>query len=93
MCFLQHTYSLVFCFTDEEGSYSTNGRTFGSQHNPQFRIFAFKCLRKMAKNDYYFIITVRLSLSRDQLVTQWMVLVDFDIRFFSKICLEYPSFA
>jgi len=33
-----------FCFTDEEGSYLTNGGTLGSQQNLQFRIFSFNLL-------------------------------------------------
>jgi hypothetical protein len=84
LCFLQHTYSLVFCFTDEKGSYSTNSGTLGSQHNPRFRIFAFKCFRKIAKNDRYFVITVLLSVCLsagiNSSLSGWL-LVDFDIWF------------
>jgi hypothetical protein len=49
VCFLQHSNRLIFCFTDEEGSYLTNSGTLGSRHNRRSRIFAFKCFRKIAK--------------------------------------------
>jgi hypothetical protein len=74
VCFLQHTNRLIFCFTDEEGSYLTNSGTLGSRHNRQFRIFAFKCFRKIAKNDYYLLRncpSVRLSVGMGQLRAKW----------------------
>jgi len=80
LCFLQQTYRLVFCFTDEEGSYSTNSWTLGSQQNLRFRIFAFNCFRKIAKNDGYLRYncpSVFLSVIMDQFDAQWMAFSGF----------------